>query len=124
MKVIGFLIKDLIVKYEKRALHITGLYMLRARWALRGCGRLGRLRLPRLPPPTICQPRSFLRKALIRAGKTSYTPGTLYAIASIIVKIYSDEYFKIIVPFSIVFFFQSYKFVLLYLLKKQAAHIY
>jgi len=28
---------------------------------------------PRLPPPTFCQPWSLLRKALIRAGKTSST---------------------------------------------------
>jgi hypothetical protein len=48
--------------------------------ALQGSIRLGRLRLPRLIPPTFCQPWSLLRKALIRAGKTSHTAGTLYAI--------------------------------------------
>jgi hypothetical protein len=31
----------------------------------------------RLPPPTVCQPWSLLRKALIRAGKPSHTAGTL-----------------------------------------------
>jgi hypothetical protein len=36
--------------------------------------------LPRLTPPTVCQPWSLLRKALIRAGKPSHTAGTLYAI--------------------------------------------
>ena len=29
---------------------------------------------------TVCQPWSLLRKALIRAGKPSFTTGTLYAI--------------------------------------------
>jgi hypothetical protein len=48
--------------------------------ALQGSIRLGRLRLPRLIPPTFCQPWSLLRKALIRAGKTSHTAGTLCAI--------------------------------------------
>jgi hypothetical protein len=32
---------------------------------------------PRHTPPTFCQPWSLLRKALIRAGKTSSTAGTL-----------------------------------------------
>jgi hypothetical protein len=41
--------------------------------ALQGSIRLGRLRLPRLIPPTFCQPWSLLRKALIRAAKPSYT---------------------------------------------------
>jgi CBS domain containing-hemolysin-like protein len=35
---------------------------------------------PRHTPPTFCQPWSLLRKALIRAGKTSHTAGTLCAI--------------------------------------------
>jgi hypothetical protein len=35
---------------------------------------------PRLPPPTVCQPWSLLRKALIRAVKPSHTAGTLCAM--------------------------------------------
>jgi hypothetical protein len=35
---------------------------------------------PRPPPPTFLQPWSLLRKALIRAAKTSPTAGTLCAI--------------------------------------------
>jgi hypothetical protein len=35
---------------------------------------------PRKPSPTFCQPWSLLRKALIRAVKTSYTAGTLNAM--------------------------------------------
>jgi hypothetical protein len=38
--------------------------------------------LPRLTPPTFLQPWPLLRKALIRAAKTSYTAGTLNAIKS------------------------------------------
>jgi hypothetical protein len=45
--------------------------------ALQGSIRLGRLRLPRLIPPTFLQPWSLLRKALIRAAKTSHTAETL-----------------------------------------------
>jgi hypothetical protein len=48
--------------------------------ALQGSIRLGRLRLPRLIPPTFLQPWSLLRKALIRAAKTSHTAGTLCEI--------------------------------------------
>jgi hypothetical protein len=35
------------------------------------------VQFPRLTPPTFYQPWSLLRKALIRAGKTSHTAGTL-----------------------------------------------
>jgi hypothetical protein len=35
---------------------------------------------PRHTPPTFLQPWSLLRKALIRAAKTSHTAGTLCAI--------------------------------------------
>jgi hypothetical protein len=34
---------------------------------------------PRLTTPIFCQPWSLLRKALIRAGKTPQTAGTIYA---------------------------------------------
>jgi hypothetical protein len=56
--------------------------MLRRLRRLRGSVRLGQsLRsFPRLTPPTFLQPWPLLRKALIRAAKTSYTAGTLYAI--------------------------------------------
>jgi hypothetical protein len=50
--------------------------------ALQGSVRLGQsLRsFPWLTPPTFLQPWSLLRKALIRAAKTSHTAGTLCAI--------------------------------------------
>jgi len=38
-----------------------------------GSVRLGRLKAPTPHSTTFCQPWSLLRKALIRAGKTSYT---------------------------------------------------
>jgi hypothetical protein len=62
---------------EMSALRLTGLYAFRALWALQGFVHLGRLRLPRFTAPTFLQPWSLLRKALIRAGKTSQTAGTL-----------------------------------------------
>jgi hypothetical protein len=62
---------------------LTGLYMRpskageRSLRSLRGSVRLGRLRLPRLTPPTFCQPWPPLRGALIRADKPLHTAGTL-----------------------------------------------
>jgi uncharacterized protein (DUF111 family) len=46
-----------------------------------GYVRLGHgLAIPTPHHATVCQPWSLLRKALIRAGKPSYTAGTLCAI--------------------------------------------
>jgi hypothetical protein len=62
---------------EHNARRITRLYMLRAfgppgfRFARSFCCAP----FPRKPSPTFCQPWTLLRKALIRAGKTSYTAG-------------------------------------------------
>jgi hypothetical protein len=46
---------------------------------------------PRQPPPTFLQPWSLLRKAPIRAAKTSPTAGTLCAMHPKIVKIYEKQ---------------------------------
>jgi hypothetical protein len=59
--------------YLKVELRITGLFTLRAPKRPRGSIRLGRLRLPRLIPPTFCRPR---------AGKTPSTAGTSCAIVA------------------------------------------
>jgi hypothetical protein len=63
-------------------LHITGLYAFRAFGApgFRLARSFRYAPFPRQPPPTFLQPWTLLRKALIRAAKTSHTAGTLCAI--------------------------------------------
>jgi hypothetical protein len=48
--------------------------------------------LPRLTPPTFLQPWPLLRKALIRAAKTSYTAGTLGAIGVKLLRKFVEKY--------------------------------
>jgi hypothetical protein len=67
-------------------LRITGLYMLRSLWSLRGCGRLGHY-VP-TPPSTHIFAGLQTYGLPIRPAKTSYTAGTLCAISAIVQKIY------------------------------------